>query len=169
MAAGGAVLGASEARSARKANEAQQAAALAFQKQNTERALRFLKQGYQGSRERMVGAQEAARGDLLASLARGGFSDTSTVGLGAQRAQAMDTRNALAALHSQYQAQRAAALQGQSYPMIQYQSSGAGAALASAGMQMASTAYMADKMFPGQTPTPQTTPQQSLGRPGISL
>ena len=151
MAVAGTALSYKEGRDARKANEAQQRAALGFQGKNLASSLRELKEGYRGSEERMAGQMAADRGNLMASLARGGWSDTSTVGLGAQRGQAMDTRNALAAVYSNYNTKRAAAYQGLEYPMIQYQSSGAGAALAGAGMNLATTGYMMDKMYPGQT------------------
>ncbi len=151
MAIGGAALGAKESSDARKANEAERDASLRFQAKQMWKSLGELKAGYKGSQERMAGQMEADRRNLLAGLARGGWSDTSTVGLGAQRGQAMDFRNALAALHTQYRGSRAAVFQGQEYPMIQYQPSGAGAALAGAGMQMASTAMMMNAMNPGQT------------------
>jgi len=144
-------MGAKESSDARKANEAQQAAALKFQRENMWKALGELQQGYKGSEQRMAGQMEAGRKNLLAGLARGGWADTSTVGLGAKRGHAMDTRNALAALYSQYKGARAAAFQGLEYPMIQYQASGMGGALAGAGAQIASTAMMMNAMNPGQT------------------
>ena len=72
MAVAGTALSYKEGRDARKANEAQQRAALGFQGKNLASSLRELKEGYRGSEERMAGQMAADRGTLMASLARGG-------------------------------------------------------------------------------------------------
>ena len=144
IAAGGQVLGGimgkRSASKARKANAAQQAAALAFQKQQQQSALKHILISQRGGMDRIAAQGESRMGDTLSRLAGAGFNPGTGVGLGALRAAKMDTRSAIANMASQMAQQRAAVFAGgqTSYPMIQHQAqTGQGAGIANLGMMMA--------------------------------
>lgn len=131
--------GKKEARRARQANQRQQDEALAFQKEMRDAALGEISKMQEGAYERILAAGKSRRGDALQSLAASGWSPGSSLGLSLNRAFAMDERNSLTNLASQMAGQRAAAYQGQSFPMIQHDTS-AGARMQSAGYGMIGSA-----------------------------
>jgi hypothetical protein len=135
----GGIMGKRSASKARKANAAQQAAALKFQKQQQQQALSQINLSQVGAMDRITAQGEGRMGDTLSRLAGSGFNPGTGVGLSALRASKMDTRNALSQMASQMAAQRAAVFAGgqTSYPMIQQQAqTGQGAGLMNLAMMM---------------------------------
>jgi hypothetical protein len=136
MTVGGAIMGDQAEKKAGRANKRQQDQALQFQQFQLKRSLQDINKGGKGAIEGIMGGRESAQGNLMAALARGGWGDNSAMGLGAMRAEAMDTKNAIGDIHRQMAMARAAARQGQEFPMIQHTASQAGAGLMGAGGQM---------------------------------
>jgi len=134
----GGVMGKRSASKARRANAAQQAAALAFQKQMRQAALKQIDLSQVGAMDRIAAQGESRMGDTLSRLAGAGFNPGTGVGLSALRASKMDTRNAIANMASQMAQQRAGVYTGQSFPMIQHEAqTGQGQGIANLGMMMA--------------------------------
>lgn len=133
----GGVMGKRSASKAARANAAQQAAALAFQKQQQEQALKHILISQQGGMDRIAAQGESRMGDTLSRLAGAGFNPGTGVGLSALRASKMDTRTAIANMASNMAQQRAAVFAGgqTSFPMIQHQAqTGQGAGLMNLAM-----------------------------------
>ena len=120
------IMGKRSASKARRQAKEQQAAALAFQKNQQQQALQQINLSQMGAMDRITAQGESGMGDTLSRLAGAGFNPGTGMGLGALRASKMDTRNALSQMASQMAAQRAAVFAGgqTSYPMIQPQAQG---------------------------------------------
>ena len=127
--------GAKASKAANQANMTQQQRALAFQREMTDKSLAEIDEMQEGAYERILASGQSRRGEALTALAAGGWSPGSGMGLSMGRAYARDERNSLADLASSMAGQRAAAYQGQSFPMIQTSSAG-GDAMQAAGMGM---------------------------------
>lgn len=127
--------GAKASAAANQANMDQQQRALAFQREMTDKSLAEIDEMQEGAYERILASGQSRRGEALTALAQGGWSPGSGMGLSMGRAYARDERNSLADLASSMAGQRAAAYQGQSFPMIQTSSAG-GDAMQVAGMGM---------------------------------
>jgi hypothetical protein len=87
----GGVMQAGASRRARRANEAEQEKALAFQKQQMDLAKAALKKGNKAAFKNIMANQMKAQGDLTANLASKGIQEGSTMSLAAERGLSLDT------------------------------------------------------------------------------
>jgi type II secretory pathway pseudopilin PulG len=87
----GGVMQSNAARRARRYNEKQQAAGLAFQAEQMEKGKAHLRKGNENAFHTIKANEKKAQGDLVANLAGKGVAEGSTMALAAERAISMDT------------------------------------------------------------------------------
>ena len=109
------------AKKAARANKAQQAAAMAFQKEQTQASLKEASKAFRFGREATLAESEAAKRDVEASLEARGMDAAGTIGLGAKRAVSADAAKNISQLYANIGQMRAGLYQGQSFPMIMEQ------------------------------------------------
>lgn len=109
------------AKKAARANKAQQAAAMAFQKEQTQASLKEASKAFRFGREATLAESEAAKRDVEASLEARGMDAGGTIGLGAKRAASADAAKNISQLYANIGQMRAGLYQGQSFPMIMEQ------------------------------------------------
>ena len=109
------------AKKAARANKAQQAAAMAFQKEQTQASLKEAAKAFRFGREATLAESEAAKRDVEAGLEARGMDAGGTIGLGAKRAASADAAKNISQLYANIGQMRAGLYQGQSFPMIMEQ------------------------------------------------